>query len=152
MHDSENIEDANAKEESRDAIGPMIKRRKTAKPDIEILDFAKSPLGAWKQQHLKAIQMIQAFGESLPQFMLQTAAAFLDWTSGTAKQCFPGDSLRGCVRRSVRRSVRLSVSPSVRNLLFRRAESKTANDLCLTEHVETTIDSFPSVLLFRLYP
>ena len=52
--------------------------------------FADSPIGKWKQRHLNAMQLIQAFGESLPQFLLQTAAAFLDWTDGTAKQCFPG--------------------------------------------------------------
>ena len=60
--------------------------------EVDILDFSESPLGRWKQRHLNAMQMIQAFGESLPQFMLQTAAAFLDWTSGTANQCFPGTS------------------------------------------------------------
>ena len=43
------------------------------------------------------------------------------------------DSIRGCVRPSVRRSVGRSVRQSVRrlvrNLVFRRAETKTANDL-----------------------
>ena len=56
-----------------------------------IQNFDKSPLGVWKQQHLNAMQLIQAFVESLPQFLLQTAAAFLDWTNGTSKQCFPGE-------------------------------------------------------------
>ena len=39
------------------------------------------------------------------------------------------DSIRGCVRLLVRPSVRPSVSPWVRNHFFRRAETKTANDL-----------------------
>jgi len=63
------------------------------------------------------------------------------------------DSIRGCVRPSVRRSVRRSVrpsvrpsvgpsvGPSVRNLFFRRAETKTANDLC---RVSGLVDILPT--------
>ena len=52
--------------------------------------FGTSAIGKWKQHHLKAMQLIQAFGESLQQFLLQTATAFLNWTDGTMHQCFPG--------------------------------------------------------------
>ena len=87
----EEIEHGSIKIKSRrDAKSSTVKRGEIAISSIEVQDFATGPLGTWKQQHLNALQMIQAFGESLPQFMLQTAAAFLDWTSGTAKQCFPG--------------------------------------------------------------
>ena len=45
----------------------------------------------WKMKHLHGLQIIQAFAESWPQFLLQTVAVFADWTSGTGTQCFPGE-------------------------------------------------------------
>ena len=46
-----------------------------------------------KESHLQSLQIIQAFVESFPQFLLQTAALFIKWTSGTDGQCFPGNHI-----------------------------------------------------------
>ena len=43
----------------------------------------------WKERHLESMQIIQAFVEALPQFLLQVAAVFISWTNGTEAQCFP---------------------------------------------------------------
>ena len=44
----------------------------------------------YKERNLESMQLIQAFVEAFPQFILQTAALFITWTSGTETQCFPG--------------------------------------------------------------
>ena len=70
----------------------------------------------------------------------------VDWAE-TEKQLRPLlvvslDSIRGCVRTSVRPLVR----PSVRNLFFRRAEAKTANDLFIQK-----LDIYYRTILFAIF-
>jgi hypothetical protein len=43
----------------------------------------------WKTSVIDSMDLIHAFCESFPQFVLQTAGLFLFWTSGTEQQCFP---------------------------------------------------------------
>ena len=66
------------------------RRKQKDEPHDKSDEYPIIAVSRWKQRHLNGFQIIQGFGESLPQFLLQTAAAFLDWTSGTSKQCFPG--------------------------------------------------------------
>ena len=64
-------------------------RRRWKKKKDKHFVFALKPLPVWKMRHLESMQIIQAFVEALPQFVLQTAAIFIMWTNGTEKQCFP---------------------------------------------------------------
>ena len=52
-------------------------------------DSVRKSLPVWKERHLESMQIIQAFVEAFPQFILQTAALLISWTNGTETQCFP---------------------------------------------------------------
>ena len=52
-------------------------------------NLLSKPLPVWKERHLESMQLIQAFIEAFPQFILQTAAFFISLTNGTETQCFP---------------------------------------------------------------
>ena len=62
--------------------------RRRSKERDEVEDLPK-PFPIWKERHLESLQLIQAFVEAFPQFILQTAALFISWTNGTETQCFP---------------------------------------------------------------
>lgn len=61
--------------------------RRRSEESIEI-EAEQRPLPVWKERHRESMQLIQAFVEAFPQFILQTAALFISWTNGTETQCF----------------------------------------------------------------
>ena len=103
-------------------------------PDEAVDDNPPLPFHAWKTRHLESMQVIQAFVESFPQFLLQTTAIFIKWTSGSDTQCFPSESHRhyfaiienekeflGLAKRmhpSAHPSARPSVRPSVHLFVY----------------------------------